>query len=217
LIEALLGEGLSAEALGVGDGGRAARALALGERDHPGDHGGGEQHADPGEQRPQAAVGAPLALGLTLAGGPALLEEGALELVQLGVVARRPVERRGEPGTPVELGRVAPGLAPLAGGTDQVLVKVATLGVLGKPVAQARPLAKQRLMGDSAAPASTVAGGSESEGPGGPSRSSSVSGDGGANPSACSSSAPARRNNAGRPGLGPAGRVGASAGPATAR
>ena len=136
MIEALLGEGLGAEALGVGDGGRAARALALGERDHPGDHGGGEQHADPGEQRPQAAVGAPLALGLTLAGGPALLEEGALELVELRVVARRPVERRGESGAPVELGRVAPGVAPLAGGTDQVLVKVATLGVLGKPVAQ---------------------------------------------------------------------------------
>ena len=85
-------------------------------------------------------------------------------------MARRPVERRGESGTPVELGRVAPGVAPLAGGTDQVLVKVATLGVLGKPVAQARPLAKQRLVGDLGRPlvdGEQAALGQHGEGPGG--------------------------------------------------
>ena len=130
LVEAVLGEGLGPESLGVGDGGRAARALALGERDHPGDDGGGEQHADPGEQRPQAAVGAALALGLALARGPALVEELALELVQLGVVLGGPVERRGEPGAAVELGGIAPGVSPLAGGADQVVVKAPALGVL---------------------------------------------------------------------------------------
>src|SRR5262245_33775832 len=165
-----LAEGLGAEALGVGDGGGAARALALRYRDRPGDHGGGEQDADPGEQRPEAAVAAALALGLTLAGGPALLEEGALELVQLRVVARRPVERRGEASAAVELGRVAPGVAPLAGGSDQVLVKPAALGVLGKPVAQARPLAKQRLVGDLGRPlvdGEQATLGQHGEGPGG--------------------------------------------------
>ena len=125
-----------------------ARALALGDRDHPGDHGGGEQHADPGEQRPQAAVGAALALGLALARRPALLEELALELVQLGVVLGGPVERRGEPGAAVELGGIAPGVSPLAGGADQVVVKAAALGVRLEPAAQPRPLAKQRLVGD---------------------------------------------------------------------
>ena len=114
LVAPLLAHGLGREPPGVGDGGRAVRPLALGERDHPGDDRGGEQHADPGEQRPQAAVGAPLALGLALARRPALVEEGALELVQLGVVARGPLERRGEPGAAVELGGIAPGASPLA-------------------------------------------------------------------------------------------------------
>ena len=60
----------------------------------------------------------------------------------------RPVERRGEPGAAVELGGVAPGALPLAGGVDQVLVKAPALGVLLEPAAQPRPLAKQRLVGD---------------------------------------------------------------------
>ena len=114
LVAPILGQGLGREPPGVGGGGRAARALALRERDHPGDHGGGEQHADPGEQRPQAAVGAPLALRLALARGAALLEEGALELVRLALVLGGPLERRGEPGAAVELGGIAPGALPLA-------------------------------------------------------------------------------------------------------
>ena len=125
-----------------------ARALALGDRDHPGDHGGGEQHADAGEQRPQAPVGAALALGLALARRPALVEELALELVQLGVVLGGPVERRGEPGAAVELGGIALGVAPLPSRADQVVMEAATLGVLLEPAAQPRPLAQQRLVGD---------------------------------------------------------------------
>ena len=128
---------------GVRDGGRAACALALGERDHPGDDGGGEQHADPGEQRPQAAVGAPLALGLALARGSALVEEGALELVELAVRGRLPSRAPRRVG---RRGRARPDRARSPrhsrGGTDQVLVKAAALGVLGEPAAQARPLAK---------------------------------------------------------------------------
>ncbi len=89
----------------------------------------------------QAAVGAPLALGLALARRAALVEEGALELVQLALVGGCPIECRGESGAAVELGRIAIGVAPLAGGADQVLVKAPALGVLVEPVAQARPLA----------------------------------------------------------------------------
>ena len=126
-----------------------ARALALGERDHPGDDGGGEQHADPGEQRPQAAVGAALALGLALARRPALVEKGALELVELGVVLGGPVERRGEPGAAVELGGVALGVSPLAGGSRSGGGEGGgPRRRLGEPAAQPRPLAKQRLVGD---------------------------------------------------------------------
>ena len=147
-VEAVLGDGLGRQPLSVGDGGRVAGALALGDRDHPGDHRGGEQHADPGEQRPQPADGAALALGLALAGSPALLEERSLELVQLGVVLGGPVERRGQASAAVELGGVALGFSPVTGGADQVVVKTAALGVGFEPAAKARPLAKQRLVGD---------------------------------------------------------------------
>ena len=49
-IEAVLGERLGPEPLRGLGGGRIARALALGERDHPGDDREREQDADPGEQ-----------------------------------------------------------------------------------------------------------------------------------------------------------------------
>ncbi len=148
LVEAVLGQGLGSEALrGLGGGG-AARALALRERDHPGGDRDREQHPDPGEQRPQPAVGALLALGPALACGPALLEEDALELVQLRVVLGGPLERRGESSAPVELGGIALGVTPLGGGGDQVMVKAPTLGVLREPAAKPRPFAKQRLVGD---------------------------------------------------------------------
>ena len=147
-IEAVLGERLGSETLGGLGGGRVARALALGERDHPGDDGGGEQHADAGEQRAQAPVGAPLALGLALARSLAFLEKRALELVQLRVVARRPVERRGKSGASIELGGVVFRAVPLGGRVDQVLVQAPALGVLLQPAPQPRPLAQQRLVGD---------------------------------------------------------------------
>ena len=148
VVEAFLGQRLGPQALGGLGGGRAARALALGDRDHPGDHGGREQHADAGEQRPKAADGAALALGLALARDLARVEELALELVQLGVVLGGPVERRGEPGAAVELGGIALGVAPLLRGADQVVVKASALGVGLEPAPQPRPLAKQRLVGD---------------------------------------------------------------------
>ena len=160
----------------------------------------------PASSGPQAAVRAPLALGLTLAGGPALVEEGALEIVELAFVVGGPVERRGESGAAIELGRVAAGVAPLAGGADQVLVKVATLGVLGKPVAKARPLAEQRLVGDLGCPLvdgeQAALGRHTARARAAPSSRSSSSSSRGTrrrtNPSACSSSAPARRSSIGR-------------------
>ena len=114
----------------------------------PGDHRGAQQDPDPGEQQTQPAVGPALALGLALARDPAIVEELALELVQLRIVLGGPVERRGEPGPAVELGGVAHRVAPLAGGADQVMVEAPSLGVLLEPAAQARPLAKQRLVRD---------------------------------------------------------------------
>ena len=90
--------------------------------------------------------------------------------VELRIVLGGPVERRGEPGAAIELGVVALGVAPLPGGADQVLVKVATLGVLGEPVAEARPLAQQRLVGDLGRPlvdGEQAALGEHGEGPGG--------------------------------------------------
>ena len=60
-------------------------------------------------------------------------KEGALELVELAIVAFSPLERRGEPGAAVELGGFAPGCLPLRGGLNQVLVEAPALGVLVEP------------------------------------------------------------------------------------
>ena len=102
-------------------------------RNQTGDDRGGEQDADADQQRPEPAIDSPLALCLALARRLALVEEPALELVQLRIVARRPVERRGEPGAAVELGGFATRALPLGGGIDQVLVEPTALDVVGEP------------------------------------------------------------------------------------
>src|SRR5262249_6361949 len=80
--------------------------------------------------------------------GVACVEERALELVRLALVLRRPVERAGEPGTAVELGWVAPARRPLSGAGGEMSMKVPALAVLVEPVAEAWPLAQQRLVRD---------------------------------------------------------------------
>ena len=65
-----------------------------------GDHGEHEQCGDAGEHDPQAALRA-------LARAPALVEERALDGVELGLVVGRPVERRGQPRAAVQLAAIA--------------------------------------------------------------------------------------------------------------
>ena len=91
MVDALVGERLSAQPLGVGDERGVARLAALGERDRTGDDREHEQRGDAGQQRAQAAVGAPAPLGLGLRGGARGREELALERVEILVVGGRPL------------------------------------------------------------------------------------------------------------------------------
>ena len=149
LVEALLDERLDAEPLGVGGARRVAGLAALVERHDAGHEREREQRGEAGEQRPQAAVRAPLVLGLVLRLGAALVEEVALELVQVAARGRRPSRawRRA-----ARRGRARRGRARAAcqsrAACDQVLVQPPALGVLLEPAAQARPLAQQRLVRD---------------------------------------------------------------------
>ena len=86
-VQAGLGEGARAEPLGLGRGRLLARGSALLERDDPGDQRQHEQGGDAGERGAQAALGA-------LARGTAVVDEGALDRVELGLVFSRPVQRR---------------------------------------------------------------------------------------------------------------------------
>jgi len=61
---------------------------------------------------------------------------------------RCPVERGGETRAAVELAAVAALLVPLSGCVHQVHVQVAAVGVLLEPVAQPRPFAQERLVGN---------------------------------------------------------------------
>ncbi len=87
-------------------------------------------------------------LRLLLGGLAALGDELALELVELEGVIRAPVEGGGEARAAVELTLVAACRVPLGRRLGDVAAKPAALGVLLDPVAQARPLAQQRLVRD---------------------------------------------------------------------
>ena len=78
----------------------------------------------------------------------ALGDEVALELVELERVIGRPVEGGGEAGAAVELALVAAGRVPLAAASRDVAAQAAALAVLLDPLAQARPFAQQRFVGD---------------------------------------------------------------------
>ena len=107
-----------------------------------------EQDRDPGEQHAQAPVRAAGALRLLLGGLAALGHELALELVQLERVVGAPVERGGEAGAAVELALIARRRVPFGRRLGDVTAKPAPFGVLFDPLAQARPFAQQRLVGD---------------------------------------------------------------------
>ena len=107
-----------------------------------------QQGGEAGQHRAQPAVRPALMLGLVLGFGTAFVEEGTFELVEVALVGRGPVERRGEPRAAVELAGIAATRLPLARRLDQVLVEAATLGVLLEPCPKPRPLAQQRLVSD---------------------------------------------------------------------
>ena len=104
--------------------------------------------ATPASRRAQAAVGAPGASRLLLGGLAALGDELALELVDVERVIGGPVEGGSEAGAAVELALIAPCRVPFRRRLGDVTAKPAPFGVLLDPLAQARPLAQQRLVGD---------------------------------------------------------------------
>ena len=147
-VEVLLDERLRAEALGELGRLGVARLAALDDGEDAAGDGRGEQDGDAGEQRAEPPVRAPGALRLSFGGLAALGDERALELVQLERVVGAPVERGGEAGAAVELALVAPRRVPFGRRSGDVAAQPAPLGVLLDPLAQARPLAQQRLVGD---------------------------------------------------------------------
>jgi hypothetical protein len=76
-----------------------------------------------------------------------LVQELALQLIEVGVMITCPVQGAGQPHPSVQLSGVAAGLVPFAGGTDEVAVQRPTLDVVLQPAPQPRPLAQQRLVG----------------------------------------------------------------------
>ena len=86
--------------------------------------------------------------GLLLGRIAALDDELALELVQLEGMVGAPVERGGEASAAVELAPIAPCRVPFGRCLGDVMAKPAPFGVLFDPLAQARPFAQQRLVGD---------------------------------------------------------------------
>ena len=147
-VEVLLDERLGAEALDELGRLRVARLAALDDGEDPARDGRDEQDGDADEQTAQAAVGAPDAFGLLLGGLAALGDELALELVDVERVIGGPVEGGSEAGAAVELALIAPCRVPFGRRLGDVTAKPAPFGVLFDPLAQARPLAQQRLMGD---------------------------------------------------------------------
>ena len=147
-VEVLLDERLGAEALGELGRLGVTRLAALGHRVDPARDGRDEQERDPCEQRAEAPVRAPSLLRLLLRRLAALGDELALELVDVERVVGGPVERGREASTAEELALIAPGRVPLGRRLRDVTAKPAPFGVLLDPLAQAWPLAQQRLVGD---------------------------------------------------------------------
>ena len=111
-----------------------------------------EQDRDPREQRAKAPVRAPGALRLPLGDLAALGDEFPFALVEVERMIGGPVERGGEAGAAVELALIARRRVPLGRRLGDVAAKPAPFGVLLDPLAQARPFAQQRLVGDLDAP-----------------------------------------------------------------
>ena len=110
------------------------------------ENGEGEQDNGADEKRAQAAVRAPLSLGFALAPLPARGQKLPLELVQLGIVGRRPVAGHGQTRPPQERARVASERLPLLSSFGQPPVQKLALPVGVEPGAERRPRANERLV-----------------------------------------------------------------------
>ena len=75
-------------------------------------------------------------------------QELPLELVQLLLAARCPVDGGGQPGAPVQLRSVPVGRLPALRTLSQVLSELAALQVLREPLLEPRPLPEQRFVRD---------------------------------------------------------------------
>src|SRR5438093_482219 len=82
------------------------------------------------------------------AGVQTVVEEAALQGVELRVVVDREVLCCGEPCPPIELAGITPARVPLPSGRAEVAVQPPALGVLLEPAAQPRPFAQERLVRD---------------------------------------------------------------------
>ena len=147
-VEVLLDERLGTEALGELGRLRVACLAALDDGEHASRERRGQQDRDPGQQRAKTPVRAPGPFCLLFGDLAALGDEVALELVQVERVIGGPFERRSEAGAAVKLALIAPCRAPFGRRLGDVVAKPAPFSIPFDPLAQARPFAQQRLVGD---------------------------------------------------------------------
>ena len=107
-----------------------------------------EQNGQQRDELAQPARTAPYRGVFPGLGSQAGVEELAFPPGQRGIIAGRPVSGQGEAGTAVEDARIAVQRFPRAGRFGELAVQALPLPVLGQPVAQARPAADERFVGD---------------------------------------------------------------------
>jgi hypothetical protein len=147
-VQLVLHDRLRAQTLGIGDLGRSPRAAPLHERESPCDQGDDQERRHAGQQPAKPTIRPALSLDLPLAHLAARAQELALELVELQRVFGRPVERRGQARSAVQLAGILPASRPSARRLDEVRVQDPSRSVLVEPFPQARPLAQESLVGD---------------------------------------------------------------------
>jgi hypothetical protein len=136
------------QASGVRERQRLGRSVPFGERQLADHQRRGEQHRDAGEEPAQPAVRPARPNGLALRRGAAGPEELPFEVVQIRLMGFGPLQRRGEPSAPVQIGGVTPRLVPHARRLRDVTMQLASRRVVLQPRTEPRPFMQQRLVGD---------------------------------------------------------------------
>ena len=132
--------------LGHGEPGIARGPLLTDHRHHARHHHEHQQHPGAQQERAQPPVLDALARRLALGRGLARSHELALQAVHLVRALGAELERRRQPGAPVQIAAVPPACVPLAGGHAQMAVQPPPHAILLEPPPVARPLAQQRLV-----------------------------------------------------------------------